>query len=104
MIITRENIDNVPEEERLLLNVLLDDLEAINAEGAHEMCIDRQDFHNEYSAERTDPCPDFYGYYTLRDKNGTSGVIGDFMTLEGLDSALFLLNEYITFQKNGFVE
>ena len=67
MKITRENYESVvPKNEQKLLGVLIMDLEDINK--YHEnniMYIDWQDYHDEYSSERTEPCPDFYGYYTF---------------------------------------
>lgn len=52
-----------------------------------------QDWHDEYSPERTDPCPDYYGTYSLLNKLGDK--IGDHMTVDELDTVLFTLIEFM---------
>ena len=56
--------------------------------------LDIQDYHNEYSPERTDPCPDYYGMFSLRFENDNY-MIGDFIgRLDELDTILFTLVEF----------
>jgi hypothetical protein len=56
--------------------------------------IDIQDYHDEYSPERTDPCPDYYGMLSLRFENDNY-MIGDFIErLDELDTILFTLIEF----------
>ena len=76
-----------------LLKALLSDLEALNALNAKYggLYISYEDTHTEYSPERTDPCPDYYGYFTLRWENEPSEMVGDYMTLEELDLVLCAL-------------
>ena len=46
--------------------VLKKDLDIINQTGIFSpITLERQDYHDEYSPERTDPCPDFFGQYSL---------------------------------------
>lgn len=84
----------VPKKEQELLSVLFNDLDDVNKYTKKRLYIDWQDWHNEYSCERTDPCPDYYGYYTLRFEGVPNDTVGDFMTIEELDSALCLLFGY----------
>ena len=89
MKITLNNLEVVPEKEQPLMESLLDDIKCLH----RELYIDRQDYHNEYSPERTDPCPDYFGYYSLIDKE-TGESIGDKMRIEDLDLAIYLISEY----------
>lgn len=95
MVIRETNIDKVPEKEQhLLWGILVYDLKDLNKLSSSEMEIHWQDWHNECSPERTEPCPDFYGYYTLRFKNSDK-VIGVEMTLDELNISICLLIEYL---------
>jgi hypothetical protein len=94
MRITKDKIKSVPNNEQKLLLYLFDDLSVINCYGPKSLYIDWQDYHNEYSPEWTEPCPDFYGYYTLRD-NFNDEKIGVEMTIGDLDMVLCTLYEYI---------
>lgn len=95
MRLTEENFrEIIPIEQQMLFSALLDDLEELNQYTEDILYIDWQDYHNEYSIERTEPCPDYYGYYTLRFEHRPSDVIGDVMTINELDSALCLLYSY----------
>ena len=88
------NLDRLPEElkpHKNLLAALLEDLKELNRHTKRMIFIEYQNWHDEYSPERTEPCPDFYGYYRLKAENET---IGEEMTLEELNSALLLLNNY----------
>lgn len=56
--------------------------------------LDIQDYHNEYSPERTDPCPDYYGMFSLRFENDDSRI-GDFIErLDDLDTIIFTLIDF----------
>lgn len=99
MKLTVENVINLPisEKDKLLIYALLSDLKELNqASNKSPLYIDWQDFHTEYSPEWTDPCPDYYGYYTLRFENNPYEIVGIEMTLDDLDNALCLLYEFVT--------
>ena len=71
MKVTRENFKCI-ENNQSLLESLLIDLEELNQlledkdESYRKLYIDYQDYHNEYAPEQTDPCPDYYGLFSLR--------------------------------------
>lgn len=96
MKVTKENISEIKfkndwDKSRLL--ALLKDLEELNSKSNKpEIYIDYQTFHNEYSSERVDPCPDYYGYYTLRTTDETIGIE---MTLDELDRTICTLIEFV---------
>jgi hypothetical protein len=97
MIVTEDKISTLPisDYDKGLLKALLIDLEEINHNlplKASNINIDWIDVHNEYSPERVDPCPDYYGYYRLWQGNKTLGVE---MDLETLDYALCLLHNFV---------
>ena len=95
MRVTKNNIDKLPKEERALVKSLLDDLEEINHNlplFTSDLELEWIDTHTEYSPERTDPCPDFYGMYRVKQGTETLGVE---MTLDDLDMALCLLYNYL---------
>ena len=81
MKVTKESINDLPItiREKRLLNALLIDLKDINkfCPGIYIEYIDK---HTEYSPERTDPCPDYYGYYRLWQGNKTLGIEMDLET------------------------
>ena len=94
MIVTEDNIKDIPisELDKGLLKALLVDLEEINHNlplKSDIINIDWIDEHTEYSPERVDPCPDFYGYYRLYQGNKTLGIE---MDLEILDYVLCVLS------------
>lgn len=98
MRIHNGNIKDLPttSREQELLKALLVDLKDINnTKYREEIYIDWQDWHNEYSPERTDPCPDYYGYYTIRDASDPYNILGVEMTLDDLDANLCLLHNYL---------
>lgn len=69
MKITKENINVLPKNERDVISSYLDDLNVLNNKTNAQLYIDWQDYHDEYSPERTDPCPDYYGCYQLMTEN-----------------------------------
>lgn len=80
-----------------LLEGLLSDLEMFNRLCTKNggLYISYEDIHTEYSPERTEPCPDYYGYFTLRWENEPSKKVGDYMTLEELDGVLCALCDFV---------
>ena len=103
MKITRENYKTIiPKKEQNVLKSLLDDLDDINKyHKDNKLYIDWQDYHDEYSCERTDPCPDFYGYYSVRFENLPNETVGTVMTINDLDSTLCILFSYNYLQNMG---
>lgn len=98
MKLTYENYEQyVPKEDCQLMLALLIDLEELNSEleSYRKLYIDIQDYHDEYSPERTDPCPDYYGMYRLYPENDPYNAIGTEMTIDNLDSALCLLINFM---------
>lgn len=95
MKLTLENYENyIPINDQLLCKSLLEDLIELNNNlKLHKnIYIDYQIEHDEYSPERTDPCPDYYGYYTLRVE---SEVIGLVMDIHELDNVLCILTDFV---------
>lgn len=109
MKVTSQNVKNIDyvygsktsiENERSkLINLVLDAvsvnmyLDKINPD--RKIYIDYEENHTEYSPERTDPCPDFFGCFTLRYENHPNETVGDPMTIDELDDALFILNDFL---------
>ena len=105
MKLTFENYEQwVPKKNWQLIHSLLIDLEELNQdlidnnESFRQLYIDIQTEHNEYSVERTDPCPDYYGFYTLRFEKNNYETVGDEMTIEELDNALLILINFQEFK------
>ncbi len=89
MIVTRENLNIIPENEQNLIESLLNTIDEYNGYGFN-LNIYYQDYHDEYSPERTEPCPDYYGCYRLF-YNDT--MIGVEMTADELDSSICLITD-----------
>ena len=99
MKVTLKTIKTLPinDRDKDLLEGLLIDLKEINqVSNKPKIYIEFQDRHNEYSPERTDPCPDYYGYYTIRSET-CEDLLGVEMDLDTLDTALCLLNNYLVY-------
>ena len=94
----------VPKKDWQLMHGILIDLEELNQELINnneeyrQLYIDIQIEHNEYSVERTDPCPDYYGFYTLRFEKNEYETVGNEMTIEELDNALLILINFQEFK------
>ena len=112
MKVTVDNIKDIDyiynycniETDRKLLKSLLDDIKELNQllvdnnESYRQVYIDYENSHTEYSPERTDPCPDYYGLFTLRFIKNPCETIGEPMTLKELDSAICLLINFTEFK------
>lgn len=102
--LTSDNYTNfVPVQEQNIIRVLLRDIDEINKYVGFTnkyLWLSIETEHSEYSPERTDPCPDYYGFYRLHNSYDND-TIGIEMTLEDLDSNLCtLLNFCEAFFKN----
>ena len=110
MKVTFENIKDIKyfvdgntlfEIDQNLLDSLLYELKGINnalenqGQSNKEMYIDYIDEHTEYSPERIEPCPDYYGMFRLRFVWEDTDSIGTEMTLNELDSAICILSDFI---------
>lgn len=95
MKITIDNYKIVSKKDHNLLYSLLIDLDEINnileSKGYDKIYIDYIDSHTEYSPERTDPCPDYYGMYKLYSISNKNESIGIEMTIDDLDMILCTL-------------
>ena len=93
-------VNNKVEYSQRLLEGLLVDLATLNTllidrhEEYRVLYIDYINEHTEYSPERTDPCPDFYGMFRLVFENDPSNNVGGEMYIDQLDMVLFALNEF----------
>lgn len=109
MIVTKDNIDNITYFEggftsdntnKMLLHALLQDVCDLNdllyKNGKSYKCIliDYIDEHTEYSSERTDPCPDYYGMFKIVLANNHSQTIDGPFCLKDLDIVLCVLYEF----------
>ena len=105
MKVTKENIKdinfiadyfNLDTGKNVLSSLLIDLLELNtelenNGDKHRQLYIDFIDGHTEYSPERTDPCPDNYGYFTLRFEKNPYETVGGILSLNELDSVLCAL-------------
>ena len=114
MKVTHENIKDIKylqgtndidlKSDLNLLDAILIDIEELNqllednGEGYRKVFIDYCDTHTEYSSEWTDPCPDYYGMFTLRFEKDPYETIGLEMTIDELDSAACLLVNFVEFK------
>ena len=96
MIIDKDNINELPIKEQKRILALLKDLEDINSMSKVMLYIDLQDLHNEWSPERVDPCPDYYGCYRLKSKDGET--FGLEMDIEDLDNCMCVLYDYLMYE------
>ena len=100
-------IDNykklIPEKDQMLIMALIIDLDELNnkledkQEPYRKLYIDYITEHTEYSSERIDPCPDYYGMYRLVFEKNIYETVGAEMTIDELDSALCILINFIEF-------
>jgi hypothetical protein len=84
-----------------LIYILLCDLENLNkiieycGKPQNTLCIEYEDTHTEYSPERVDPCPDYYGSFSLRFDCHPDYYIRSAMDLDELDYIIFSLNNFM---------
>lgn len=98
MKVTEETLSLLPEKEQGLAEALLKDIDEINQNyESSSIYLDWQDYHNEYSPERVDPCPDYYGMYTIR-RERTKEMLGTEMTINDMDISLCLLHNYLMYE------
>lgn len=100
MKVTYENIEDLPidNKDKVILKALLTDIDEINNANLKDpIYIDWEENHTEYSPEWIEPCPDFYGTYSLI-RSTTKDKLGVEMDLDTLDIALCLLNNYIIYE------
>lgn len=87
----------VPEKDQELMYNLLIDVNELNdlldKQGQYyrKLYIDIETHHTEYSPERVDPCPDFYGCYRLHPISDPYNSVGDIMDIDTLDNTLCAL-------------
>lgn len=93
-------VDNTTEYWQRMLEGLLIDLATLNTllidkdEEYRVLYIDYINEHSEYSPERIDPCPDFYGMFKLKFENDPTNNVGGEMDIDQLDMVLFALVEF----------
>ncbi len=111
MKITQENLQdinyiynypNIEDGRKYLESLLLDIMELNclledNAQPYKKIYLDYIDSHTEYSPERTEPCPDYYGMFTLKFEANPYETIGVEMTLQELDSVMCALINFTEF-------
>ena len=111
MKVTVDNIANIErisgydlENGKMILKALLDDIKELNdllidkGESYRQIYIDYINEHTEYSPERVDPCPDYYGMFALRFERNPYETIGDIMLLDEVDNAICILINFMEFK------
>lgn len=93
MVLSKSNTSNK------LLESLLDDLEIINSQNNIHVELHQVDKHTEWSPERTDPCPDYYGMYYLYIPK-INEMLGDYMSVDDLNEIMFVLSEFSEYLYN----
>ena len=94
----------VQNKDCALFEALLIDLEELNQlledknEDYCKLYIDFENEHTQYSPEWVDPCPDFYGLFSLRFEKNPCEIVGDYMTIEELDSIMCALINFTEFK------
>ena len=102
MIVTYENIDKIDKKyykSKEYLEALLESIYDINSEldklnlSKLKVQLNWQDYHNEYSAERVDPCPDYYGWWYLTrisdERTVVGGVCKDLVDVDDIINTLY---------------
>ena len=109
MKVTKDNIESIDYivnkdyciNYKTLLEALLIDIDEINNMLHNKnmdymkIYIDYNDKHTEYSPERVDPCPDFYGSFSVRLEHNQYEKIGCDMDIEMLDSNLCTIYNFV---------
>lgn len=93
MRVTKENVDKIPleDKDKRLLVSIISDINELDEMTGKDFFLDWQDFHDEYSPERTDPCPDYYGYFSIREGSYYSTIGEMYPTVKELDNAMLVL-------------
>lgn len=109
MKLTEHNLNLLPKSESVIVESLLKDLDSANNKVADaKLFIDWQDFHDTYSPERVDPCPDYYGCYRLMTENEklykekfgyVDCTLSERLPLADFESVLYAITELIDFIK-----
>jgi len=99
MKVTLDNYkDIIPVKNQELMHALLVDLCDLNnklSNPEHQLYIDFISEHNEYSPERVDPCPDYYGMYRIKIEGLPEETLGCEMTIEDIDTSLCVLINFV---------
>lgn len=105
MKVTIDNFKGIiPVKDQPLCEALLIDLMELNQlledkdEAYRKLYIDYEVNHTEYSAERVDPCPDYYGMFSLRFEKDSYETVGDYMTIVELDNIMCALINFVEFK------
>ena len=105
MKLTLENYKElIPQKNHLLIHSLLLDLLELNTNldnmnnSYRKLYIDYITEHTEYSYERTEPCPDYYGMYRLVFEKNPNETVGTEMDIKELDNSLCVLINFIEFK------
>lgn len=112
MKVTNQNIEEIKyiseynslEKGKKYLENLLIDLAELNQliedqfNEDKKLYIDIETEHTEYSPERIDPCPDYFGYFTLRFESNHYECVYSYMSLNELDIILCSLIEFLRFK------
>ena len=107
MKITKDTLNQLPKKESNIVESFLEDLEMANEKVINaKLYIDWQDYHDTYSPERVDPCPDYYGCYTLMTENEelykqkfgyVDCTLSEKLPLNDFESVFFAIIEFIDF-------
>jgi len=85
--------EHCKEITKIGISSMLDELDYVNTLfatlGLGEIKIHIQDYHDEYSPERVDPCPDYYGMLHMAVGDGIIGGRGDWMQMSAQLSAVY---------------
>ena len=93
MKITKDTLNQLPKKESNIIESLL------------------EDYHDTYSPERVDPCPDYYGCYTLMTENEelykqkfgyVDCTLSEKLPLNDFESVFFAIIEFIDFLNSLF--
>lgn len=109
MTITTDNYKNiVPEKDQnIIYSLLLDILELNNSREGLNLYLDIQDYHNEYSDERIEPCPDYYGTYSINflAEEGSYNSLVYELSAEELDVAVWSIYKFneLFLDKNKYI-
>lgn len=111
MKVTIDNIKNIKyidgyalDYGKRHLKAILKDVDELNdllkdkGESYRQIYINYEDEHTKYSPERVDPCPDYYGMFTLRFEKNQYETIGEVMSLDELDNAICILINFTEFK------